>query len=44
MQHHNPPPMEHEERIPAARVFEFLATMAHGLRNLMTPVLGQVRL
>ena len=43
-QHHNPPSTEHEEQIPAARVFEFLATMAHELRNPMTPILGQVHL
>jgi signal transduction histidine kinase len=43
-QHHNPFPMGGEERIPAARVFEFLATMAHELRNPMTPILGQVHL
>jgi two-component system OmpR family sensor kinase len=40
----SPLPMEREERIPAARVFEFLATMAHELRNPMTPILGQVHL
>ena len=43
-QHHPRPPMDHDERIPAARVFEFLATMAHELRNPMTPILGQVHL
>jgi two-component system OmpR family sensor kinase len=32
------------ERIPAAQVYEFLATMAHELRNPMTPILGQVQL
>jgi signal transduction histidine kinase len=40
----SPLPSEREERIPAARVFEFLATMAHELRNPMTPILGQVHL
>ena len=40
----NADPMEQEERIPAERVFEFLATMAHELRNPMTPILGQVQL
>lgn len=39
-----PLPTEREERIPAARVYEFLATMAHELRNPMTPILGQVHL
>ena len=40
----NPSPMGREERIPATRVYEFLATMAHELRNPMTPILGQVHL
>lgn len=43
-QHTKPPPKEHEERVPAVRVFEFLATMVHELRNPMTPILGQVHL
>ena len=43
-QYDNASPLGREERISAARVFEFLATMAHELRNPMTPILGQVHL